>query len=90
MFVGTSLHGNVTAFSYGIPHLFGPLPVDKAAGFLSAANLPDTLKLRSWNELDDKLDLAEGLGRPFFAERARAAKARVYAAVDKLLNALLK
>jgi hypothetical protein len=90
VFVGTSLHGNVTAFSYGIPHLFGPLPVDKAAGFLSAANLPDTLKLRSWNELNDKLDLAEGLGRPFFAERAREAKARVYAAVDKLLNALLK
>lgn len=27
VFVGTSLHGNITASSFGIPHLFGPLPV---------------------------------------------------------------
>ena len=32
LFIGTSLHGNITAASHGIRHLFGPLPVDKAAG----------------------------------------------------------
>src|SRR5688572_26563631 len=68
-FVGTSLHGNVTAFSYGIPHLIGPLLVDKAAGFLSAVNLPADLKLGSWGELNDKMDLIAGLDRAFLAER---------------------
>lgn len=30
LFIGTSMHGNITALSYGIPHLFGPIRVDKA------------------------------------------------------------
>ncbi len=90
MFVGTSLHGNITAFSYGIPHLFGPLAVDKAQGFLDSANLPHALKLRSWSELNDKMDFAAGLGPAFFAGRAREAKASVYEVVDELLGGLPK
>jgi hypothetical protein len=90
MFVGTSLHGNITAFSYGLPHLYGPLAVDKAGGFLSVANLPAALKLRSWSELNDGTDAAAGLGPAFFAGRAREAKASVYRAVEELLGALLK
>lgn len=89
-FVGTSLHGNVTAFSYGIPHLFGPLPVAKAGGFMSAANLPPALMLGSWGEINDRMDVAAGLGRAFFAGRARDAKSKVYRAVDELLGELLK
>ena len=90
MFVGTSLHGNVTALSYGLPHLYGPLAVDKAEGFLSSANLPPALKLRSWSELNDKIDMATGLGPAFFAGRAREAKANVYRVVDELLDVLFK
>lgn len=89
-FVGTSLHGNVTAFSYGIPHLFGPLAVAKAEGFLTAVGLPPELKLVSWGELNDKLDMAMGLGGAFFSSRAREAKLRVYRVVDELLDNLLK
>ena len=85
LFVGTSLHGNVTALSFGVPHLFGPLPVDKAGGFLSIMNLPPELKLHSWSELNDRIDLVAGLGRGYFSERAREAKARVYQVADKLL-----
>jgi hypothetical protein len=86
VFVGSSLHGNVTAFSFGIPHLFGPLPVDKSEGFLRVVNLPLELKLRSWREMNDKIDMVAGLGREFFSESARKARLRVHHAIDELLE----
>lgn len=89
VFVGTSLHGNITALSFGIPHLFGPLPVDKAAGFLDVVNVPAELKLGSWNELNYKLDLALELGPQFFTQRAREAKEKVYLVLDELFQGLL-
>jgi hypothetical protein len=88
LFLGSSLHGNVTAFSFGVPHLFAPNVADKCAGFLRAAGLPPELGLGSWAEANDKLDMAAGFGRRAFSERAREAKARVYAAADELLAAL--
>lgn len=89
LFVGTSLHGNITAFSFGIPHLFGPLPLDKTEGFLNAVNLPPELKLRSWSEINDKLDMAVDLGSDFFSARAIKAKSRVYQVIDELFRDLL-
>jgi hypothetical protein len=89
LFVGTSLHGNITAASYGIRHLLGPLPVDKAAGFLDVMNLPPELKLRSWTEMNDKIDFAVELPREFFSERAAMAKRKVYRVVDELLHHIL-
>jgi hypothetical protein len=88
LFIGTSLHGNITAFSYGIPHLFGPLPVDKAEGFLKITRLPPELKLHSWSEINDKIDMISKLAPAFFSERAQSAKAEVYRAVNNLLTAL--
>jgi hypothetical protein len=85
LFVGTSLHGNITAFSFGIPHVFGPLPVAKAEGFLKITNLPVELKMRSWNELNDKVDCAVMLGRDFFLTKANEAKARVYELIDEMI-----
>jgi hypothetical protein len=89
LFVGTSLHGNITAFSYGIPHLIGPVPFDKGEGFLRAANLPPELKLRSWGELNEKIDMIAGLEQTFFSMRAQEAKIRVRRAVDDMLVSLL-
>ncbi|HZQ48369.1 MAG TPA: polysaccharide pyruvyl transferase family protein [Verrucomicrobiae bacterium] len=86
VFLGTSLHGNVTAFSFGIPHLFGPIQVAKREGFLEMANLPPDLKLESWAEINQKLDLATTLGGDFFAARAIAAKRRVHEVFDLLLR----
>lgn len=82
-FVGTSLHGNITAFAYGVPHVVGPLPVAKAGGFLKVADLPAELKLNSWTEMNAALDRAMLLGRSFFSEKARVAKQRVYAVVEE-------
>jgi polysaccharide pyruvyl transferase WcaK-like protein len=84
VFVGTSLHGNITAFSFGIPHVFGPLPVAKAEGFLKVAKLPAELKLRSWKELNDKIDEATMLGNDFFLSKAHEAKAQVYELFDEM------
>jgi hypothetical protein len=89
LFVGTSLHGNITAFSFGIPHLAGPLPADKIEGFLRSVNLPVSLRLDSWGELNEKIELAAGLGPEFFDSRADAARAKVSRVVDELLDALL-
>ena len=89
VFVGTSLHGNITASSFGIPHVFGPLPVDKAAGYLSIVNLPAELRLDSWNEMNYKIDLALELGPQFFSDRAREAKEKVYRVMDELFQVLL-
>ncbi len=89
VFAGTSLHGNITAASYGIRHLLGPLPVDKADGFLQVMNLPSELKLRSWKELNDKLDFALELRPDFFSERAALAKGKVYRVVNELASQLV-
>jgi len=86
LFIGTSLHGNITATSYGIPHLLGPLPVDKTAGFLEVMNLPSELRLRSWAEMNEKIDFAVELGHQFFSTRATVAKRKVYLTVDELIK----
>jgi hypothetical protein len=85
LFVGTSLHGNITAFSFGIPHVFGPLPVAKAEGFLKITNLPLELKLRSWKELNETIDRAVMLGSDYFLNKAHEAKARVYELFDEVI-----
>jgi len=89
LFVGTSLHGNVTAFAFAVPHLFGPLPADKTEGFLRSARLPLSLRLESWDELNEKAELAAGLGSDFFALRAAEARTTVSRTVEELLDALL-
>jgi hypothetical protein len=87
VFVGTSLHGNITAFSFGVPHLFGPIDVAKREGFLEVVKLQPDLKLQSWAELNEKLDLATDLGRAYFTDHAIAAKRRVHEVFDLLLRA---
>lgn len=84
LFLGTSMHGNITALSFGIPHLFGPIRVDKAEGFLDMAGLPPDLKLASWSDFNDRADMLAALGTAFFAEKAATAKQAVHEAFDRL------
>jgi len=88
VFLGTSLHGNITAFSFGIPHLFGPIAVAKTEGFLDAVNLPLELKLKSWAEVNEKLATVAGMDREAFVARVFAAKQRVHEIFDLLIRAV--
>lgn len=87
-FLGTSMHGNITAFSYGIPHLFGPLDVDKIKGFLEVAELDSRLKLSSWADIGDGLSMLDKFESDYFSSRAEKAKRRVNDVIDQLLVAL--
>ena len=88
LFVGTSMHGNITAFSFGIPHLFGPIAVDKAEGFLDVVGLGADFKLESWSQLAEKQAMVMRLPPDYFATRAEAAKKAVYATFGKIVEIL--
>ncbi|HWF20028.1 MAG TPA: polysaccharide pyruvyl transferase family protein [Verrucomicrobiae bacterium] len=88
VFAGTSMHGNITAFSFGIPHVFGPLNLTKREGFLEIAGLPQDVKLETWEELNAALELALNRGSGFFQNRLDTAKQRVNEVFDKLCRAI--
>ena len=88
LFVGTSLHGNITAFSFGQPHLFGPIAVDKAKGFLDVVGLGAGFKLESWSRLTDKSEMVMRLPSDHFAIKAATAKRAVDAAFGKMARVL--
>ena len=69
-FVGSSLHGNLTALSFGIPHLVvnNPLPSVKLDGLLELARLEE-FRIVDWGDLEESFD------RLAAAPRERWAKA---------------
>ena len=88
LFIGTSMHGNITAFSFGIPHLFGPIAVDKAEGFLEVVGLGADFKLKSWSQLVAKQAMVACLPQDYFLTRAAAAKRAVHATFGKMAGIL--
>jgi hypothetical protein len=86
LFLGTSLHGNITAFSFGIPHVFGPIAVSKCEGFLDIVNLPLDLKLNSWSEINAKLDPVANAVREILPARLATAKHRVHEVFDLMVK----
>ncbi len=66
--VAASMHANILAFSYGVPHLFPPTPfMSKIPGFLEVVGLPQHLALQSWKECDP----ARCISDPVLRERAQ-------------------
>lgn len=52
LFVGISMHGNIVARSFGVPHVFGPLPgVEKIQGAMQIMNIDPSQHLTEWGEL---------------------------------------
>ena len=88
LFLGTSMHGNITALSFGIPHLFGPIRVDKAEGFLDMVGLSTDFKLASWAQFNDRADMIAALEPGFFAAKAALAKQAAHEAFDLLYASL--
>jgi hypothetical protein len=87
-FIGTSMHGNITAFTFGIPHLFGPLAVDKAEGFLEVCGLNADFKLKSWSDLGNEYDRVACLPPDFFTLKAQVAKQKVHLTFGKIAQIL--
>lgn len=56
-FVGSSLHGNLTALSYGIPHVVvnNPLRAAKLEGYVQLADLED-FRITGWGALEGTFD----------------------------------
>ena len=88
VFVGTSMHGNITAFSFGIPHLFGPINFSKIDGFLDITELDSDLKIDEWRNLGDKLDWLSQFDRDYFIDRATNAKQHVNTTFQSLVSAI--
>jgi len=87
-FIGTSMHGCVTAFSYGIPFVIGPTVHAKQAGFLSACNLDPTLEVGKWSDGMCALERSRELGNAYFASRLERARERIYQVMRMMLPAL--
>lgn len=87
-FVGTSMHGCITAFSFGVPFVIGPTPHAKQAGFLDVCGINRDLELSSWSGLPERLAWSCALGPDYFGSRLATAQARVSEAVRSLAQAL--
>ena len=87
-FVGTSLHGNITSFSYGIPHLTGPLAVDKLQGFIDVVGLDAEVLLTDWSQLHERLRWLRAQPLSRLSRRVERAKAEVYRTFAEMLTHL--
>lgn len=86
LFAGTSLHGNITAFSYGVPHLLCSGRLDKVGGFMEQVGIRDEQLLPSWSRLSDSLGQLQQLDRQLLVDRAARAKAIVQRTMDELIS----
>ena len=89
VFVGTSLHGNITAFSFGKRHIFGCVDIEKAKGFLEIVGLNDEYKLKSWSDIVDKLEIVESIDAKFYEDRVKLAKEKVDDVFDAMYKTML-
>jgi hypothetical protein len=83
LIVASSLHANVIAFSYGIPHLFAPAPaMNKIPGFLEIVGLPKEVALQTWEHFDPRIAVADGHLRVRAQDAARKALDLALAALE--------
>lgn len=87
VFIGTSMHGNIAAFSYGRPFLIGPTRRQKQQGFLKAANLDLRLQLDEWSQMADEVGRVLAMQPQYFSDRLADARKKTHAAVLQMLKA---
>ena len=88
MFAGISMHGNICAYSYGVPHLFGPLGVDKIVGAMCSMDLNADHRISNWRELSQSLEVIANMDRAALAAKQTRAKTRTYEASNGLIASL--
>lgn len=86
-FIGSSLHGNVTAFAYGIPHLiYQCAPLSKLEGFLRHTQEEERLVLNLEQLLQRALLLRVQPSRSVYRELVK----RVEKHFDRLVESMLR
>lgn len=89
LFAGVSMHGNICARAYGIPHLFGALTgVDKIQGAMHMLQADPGQRIVAWSELGQGLRRIARLDRSHLLATARDAFARASDATQSMLQAL--
>ena len=76
-FVGSSLHGNLTALSFGIPHIVvnNPLRAAKLEGYVRLVGLEE-FRITDWAALEETVDRLSAAPRERWATTANRLKAR--------------
>jgi len=88
-FAGVSMHGNICAFSYGVPHLFGDLNVDKIDGAMTSMDLEPIQRIKGWNGLLQGLEALLNLDRQALSRKQLLASERAYSVSDRLIETLM-
>ena len=90
-FVGSSLHGNLTALSFGIPHIVvnNPLRSAKLEGLVQLARLEE-FRITGWEDLEDGFDRLAAAPRGRWATAGDRLKARASEHFDQLADQILR
>jgi polysaccharide pyruvyl transferase WcaK-like protein len=90
-FVGSSLHGNLTALSFGIPHIVvnNPLRSAKLEGLVQLARLEEFC-ITDWEDLEDGFDRLTASSRERWATVGDHLKARASEHFDRLADLILR
>ena len=86
-FVGSSLHGNLTALSFGIPHVVvnNPLRAAKLEGYVQLAGLED-FRITDWEDLEACVDRLAATPRERWNEVGGRLKGRASEHFDRLAD----
>jgi polysaccharide pyruvyl transferase WcaK-like protein len=90
-FVGSSLHGNLTALSFGVPHIVvnNPLRAAKLEGYVRLAGLEE-FRITDWAALEETFDRLSATSRERWATTADRLKARVSEHFDRLAELIAR
>ena len=90
-FVGSSLHGNLTALSFGIPHIVvnNPLRSAKLEGLVQLARVEE-FRITGWEDLEDTFDRLVATPRERWATVGDHLKAQVSEHFDRLADLILQ
>ena len=90
-FVGSSLHGNLTALSFEIPHIVvnNPLRSAKLEGLVQLARMEE-FRITGWEDLEDGFDRLAATPREYWVRTGERLKTRASEHFDRLAELILR